>query len=68
MILPEPMIIESNGYPPEFVQLFTDRKITVGGNATFEARVTGSQPLNVNLPVRFSNLYASSSFRGLLVI
>lgn len=51
MILPEPMIIESNGYPPEFLQLFTDRKVTIGGNATFEARITGSQPLNVNLQI-----------------
>lgn len=49
MIVPETMIIESNGYSPEFLQLFTDRKTSIGSTVKFEARVTGSQPLNVNL-------------------
>jgi hypothetical protein len=44
----EPMIIQSNGYPPEFLQLFTDRKALIGSTIKFEARVNGTQPLNVN--------------------
>jgi hypothetical protein len=42
------MIIQSNGYPPEFLQLFTDRKALIGSTIKFEARVNGTQPLNVN--------------------
>jgi len=45
--IPEPMIIESNGYPPEFVQLFNDQKTTIGSTIKFEARLMGTQPLNV---------------------
>lgn len=48
MIAPEPMIIDSNGYPPEFRQLFTDRQGTIGSTMKFEARIVGTQPLNVN--------------------
>jgi len=44
----EPMIIESNGYPPQFLQLFTDRNTSVGSTIKFEARIIGTQPLNVN--------------------
>lgn len=46
-IVPEPMIIESNGYPPEFRQLFTDQKTSIGSTIKFEARIVGTQPLNV---------------------
>lgn len=47
-IAPEPMIIESQGYPPEFLQLFHDQKATLGSTIKFESRITGTQPLNVN--------------------
>lgn len=56
MILPEPMIVESNGRPPEFLQLFNDRKTTFGSNVTFEARLTGTQPLNVNFSLVCSSI------------
>jgi hypothetical protein len=48
LIVPEPMIIESQGYPPEFLQLFHDQKASVGSTIKFEARITGTQPLSVN--------------------
>jgi hypothetical protein len=48
IIVPEPMIIESQGYPPEFLQLFSDRKTSIGSTIKFEARLIGTQPLNVN--------------------
>jgi len=48
MTVPEPMIIDSiNGHPPEFLQLFNDRKTTLGSTVKFEARLTGTQPLTV---------------------
>jgi hypothetical protein len=47
MIIPQPMIIESNGYPPEFLQLFNDKKTSIGSIIKFEARLIGTQPLNV---------------------
>ena len=68
MILPEPMIVESSGYPPEFLQLFNDRKATVGGNVTFAARVTGTQPLKVNSPFPNRNNRFCPFILGLLVI
>ncbi|CAF3985915.1 unnamed protein product, partial [Rotaria magnacalcarata] len=46
-IVPEPMIIEPMGYSPEFLQLFNDQKASIGSTIKFEARVTGTQPLNV---------------------
>ncbi|CAF0886808.1 unnamed protein product [Rotaria sp. Silwood1] len=46
-IVPEPMIIESNGYAPEFLQLFKDQKTSIGSTIKFEARVTGTKPINV---------------------
>lgn len=48
MIVPEPMIIETHGYSPEFLQLFKDQKSSIGSTVRFEARLTGTQPLNVN--------------------
>ncbi len=68
MSAPEPMIIESNGYPPEFLQLFNDRKTSLGSTIQFEARVTGTQPLNVNALIRIKSNLSSYYFLGLLVI
>ncbi|CAF2574797.1 unnamed protein product [Rotaria sp. Silwood2] len=46
-IIPEPMIIESNGSAPEFLQLFKDQKPSIGSTTKLEARVIGTKPLNV---------------------
>ena len=48
LITPEPMIIQSYGQSPEFLQLFHDQKATVSSTVKFSARITGTQPLNVN--------------------
>ncbi|CAF3449488.1 unnamed protein product [Rotaria socialis] len=41
------MNIQSDGFPPEFLQLFTDRPTSVNSTIKFEARLIGTQPLNV---------------------
>lgn len=43
-----PMNIQSNGFPPEFLQLFIDQQATLNSTVRFEARLIGSQPLNVS--------------------
>lgn len=43
----EQMIIQPNGFPPEFLQLFTDRQGSLNSTIKFEARLIGTQPLNV---------------------
>ncbi|CAF0743307.1 unnamed protein product [Adineta steineri] len=43
----EQMNIQSNGFPPEFLQLFTDRQSSINSTIKFEARLIGTQPLNV---------------------
>lgn len=48
VMAPEPMILSSNGQPPEFLQLFTDRKSSIGSIVQFEARIIGTHPLNVS--------------------
>ena len=48
IIAPEPMIVESSAFSPEFLQLFNDQKTSIGSTIKFEARVVGTQPLNVN--------------------
>ncbi len=42
-----PMNIQSNGFPPEFLQLFTDQQTFINSTIKFEARLIGTQPLNV---------------------
>ncbi len=44
----EPINIQPNGFPPEFLQLFTDRQTSLNSTVKFEARLIGTQPLNVN--------------------
>jgi hypothetical protein len=64
------MTIESNGYPPKFQQLFNDRTTSIGSTIKFEARLTGTQPLNVKFfffCIKFS-LESYYYFLGLLVI
>jgi hypothetical protein len=39
--------IQSNGFPPEFLQLFTDRQASINSKIKFEARLIGTLPLNV---------------------
>ncbi|CAF2499044.1 unnamed protein product [Rotaria sp. Silwood2] len=39
--------IQPNGFPPEFLQLFIDRQTIVNSTIKFEARLIGTQPLNV---------------------
>jgi hypothetical protein len=51
------MNMTSNGHPPEFLQLFTDRKSSIGSNVQFEARVIGTNPLNVMLTYLFTLVF-----------
>ena len=53
VMAPEPMILSSTGQPPEFLQLFTDRKSSIGSIVHFEARIIGTHPLNVSVCYRF---------------
>ncbi|UJR28306.1 hypothetical protein I4U23_009551 [Adineta vaga] len=39
--------IQSTGFPPEFLQLFTDQQTPVNSTIKFEARLIGTQPLNI---------------------
>lgn len=49
MIVTEPMLVDTpTGFPPEFRQLFADRKAILGSIVQFEARLSGTPPLNVN--------------------
>jgi hypothetical protein len=43
----EQINIQSNGFPPEFLQLFTDQQTLINSTIKFEARLIGTQPLNV---------------------
>jgi hypothetical protein len=43
----EQINIQPIGFPPEFLQLFTDRPSTINSTIKFEARLIGTQPLNV---------------------
>jgi hypothetical protein len=43
----EQIITQSTGSPPEFLQLFTDRQTSVNSTMKFEARLIGTEPLNV---------------------
>jgi hypothetical protein len=49
-----PMNIEQNqpqfdGFPPEFLQLFTDRSTAIHSIMKFDARLIGTTPLNVGI-------------------
>ncbi len=39
--------LQPNGFPPEFLQLFTDQQTFINTTIKFEARLIGTQPLNV---------------------
>ncbi len=43
----EQMNIQPIGFPPEFLQLFTDQQTSINSIIKFEARLIGTQPLNV---------------------
>lgn len=43
----EPISIQPTGFPPAFLQLFIDRQTLTGVSVKFEARLTGTLPLNV---------------------
>ena len=43
----EQINIQSNGFPPAFIQLFTDQQTSVNSTIKFEAQLIGTQPLNV---------------------
>lgn len=45
----EQMNIQTHGFPPEFLQLFIDRQTAVNSTVKFEARITGTPPLNVKI-------------------
>jgi hypothetical protein len=47
----EPFQPQPTGFPPEFLQLFIDRQTAVQSTIKFEARLIGSQPLNVRQPL-----------------
>ena len=51
MPTPEPMLTTPAGFPPEFRQLFHDQKTSLNSTIKFEARVIGTQPLNVSFPL-----------------
>jgi hypothetical protein len=61
-IAPEPMITQSTGFSPEFIQLFSDTKTSIGSTIKFEARIIGTQPLNVNKFFLFNNMKYLISF------
>jgi hypothetical protein len=69
MNMPKPMIIEPNGYPPKFLQLFNDCRTKIGATIKFEARLTGTQPLNVKFLFRIKSILEFNDYiLGLLVI
>ncbi|CAF1627883.1 unnamed protein product, partial [Adineta ricciae] len=43
----EPAFVQPTGFPPEFLQLFIDRQASINSSMKFEARLIGTQPLNV---------------------
>lgn len=47
-------IIQPNSLSPEFIQLFTDQQTSVNSTIKFEARLIGTQPLNVKNQIFFS--------------
>jgi hypothetical protein len=61
----EQINIQSNGFPPEFLQLFTDQQTLINSTIKFEARLIGTQPLNVKKKrIKFFFLFLFSySFR-----
>ena len=42
-------IVQPNGFPPEFLQLFTDQQTFINSAIKFEARLIGTPPLNVKI-------------------
>ncbi len=43
------MAAQPNGFPPEFLQLFTDQQTFINSTIKFEARLIGTPPLNVKI-------------------
>jgi hypothetical protein len=63
-----PMNIQSNGFPPEFLQLFTDQQTSINSTIKFEARLIGTQPLNVKTHEKTLSELSFSILLDLLVI
>jgi len=64
----EQINIQSNGFPPEFLQLFTDQPAAINSTIRFEARLIGTQPLNVKTKFFFSFHFNFPFLLDLLVI
>ena len=39
--------VQLSGFPPEFLQLFTDRQSSINSTIKFEARLIGAEPMSV---------------------
>jgi hypothetical protein len=63
--------IQPNGFSPEFLQLFTDQQTTLNSTVKLEARLIGSQPLNVTkilfLNFNFDLFFSTFRFIGYLM-
>lgn len=64
----EPIILQPTGFPPEFLQLFTDQQTFINSTIKFEARLIGTQPLNVNISAKSSRNFHFSISLGVLVV
>jgi len=66
----EQINIQSNGFPPEFLQLFTDQQTSINSTIKFEARLIGTQPLNVKERIQnfFLFIFSFPILLDLLVI
>jgi hypothetical protein len=61
----EQINIQSNGFPPEFLQLFTDQQTSINSTIKYEARLIGTQPLNVKTTKFFFEFLSSYSLRSI---
>jgi hypothetical protein len=64
----EQINIQSNGFPPEFLLLFTDQQTSINSIIKFEARLIGTQPLNVKKQKLFFSYFYYPILLDLLVI
>ena len=51
-VINEPINLQPNGFPPEFLQLFTDQQTFANSTIKFEARLIGTQPLKVQIQAK----------------
>lgn len=70
----ESINIQPTGFPPEFLQLFTDQQASLNSTIRIEARLIGTQPLAVKIPMElFSSkidfcVFFSFRFIGYLMV